>query len=486
MFTSFLCKQNQQMIKREILEPLSKDDIINIFVEFTEKVEKQIEELKEDVRVLKEENQQLKQSQNSRNSSRPPSHDFGKVPRQKSLRQPGNKQSGGQPGHKGCTLPQNPEPDKIIVHNPEERCSICGKQHSPVTFKFHSKRQVVDIPPIKAVVTEHRAYKSICSCGHVSVGKFPAGVHAPVQYGNQLTAFVSYLSTRQYIAFKRIPELLKCICNISLSEGTVFNMLERVAKGLQPAYEGIRKNILSAKTVGSDETGIKVENKNYWAWTWQTPTETLISIAPKRGFGTIKNEFPEGLPTAVLVSDSLAAQLKTPALKHQLCLAHLLRELNAFIEISDNPWPVKLKSLLEMAIRVKKELDTGQYNKFVPEREIILKEFNELINDPPESEIKKLSAFHKRLKKWNHSVFTFLFYPDVPFDNNGSERAIRNIKVKQKVSGGFRSARGANIFAITRSVIDTWIKREIDAYSALKFTLHLNNDKIHFFKSQTT
>lgn len=465
------------MIKRETLEPLAKDDIISVFVEFSNRVEKQIEQLQEDIRELKEENRQLKNAKNSRNSSRPPSHDFGKIPRQKSLRKSSEKKPGGQSGHKGHTLDQVSNPDHIVVHKPSDNCPICGEIHQNESYHLHSKRQVVDIPPIKAIVTEHQVYLAQCKCGHVSEGGYPAGVNAPVQYGSTLTSFVSYLSTRQYISYQRIPELLKCICNISISQGTVFNMLNRVADSLFPLYNGIKQDVSQAKVVGSDETGTKVNNGNYWAWTWQTLSETFIKISPTRGYAAIKNEFPEGFPNSILVSDSLSTQLKTPARKHQLCLAHLLRELNAFIEVTQNVWVRKLKELFLKAIKLKQQLKPKFNLTMIEQQDEMLQEFHYLLDNPPKTKIDKLNAFYARMLKQKRSVFTFLFDYDVPFDNNGSERAIRNIKVKQKVSGGFRSIEGANIFAIIRSVVDTWIKRGANIFDCIRFAMKLYSQK---------
>ncbi len=455
------------MIKRETLEPLEKEDIINIFVEFSNRIEKEMQLLRDDIKDLKEENRQLMNQQNSRNSSRPPSQDLGKVPKQKSLRKSSGKKPGGQPGHKGQTLKQVSNPDNIIAHKPSNICPACGKVHNPGEYVLHSKRQVVDIPPIKATVTEHQLYQVQCKCGHVSTEDFPSGVNAPIQYGSNLTSFVSYLNTRQYIPYQRIPELLKCISNISISEGTVFNMLNRVADRLYPIYENIKEDIANSKVVGSDETGTNVKSDKYWTWTWQTATETFITVSPTRGFAAIENEFPKGFPNAVLVSDSLSAQLKTDAHRHQLCLAHLLRELNAFIEVTNNSWPVQLKELFLKAINLKRDLPQYQYSQPIKMRDEILREFQKLLDSPPKIKLKKLIAFHKRMVKWKNSVFTFLFFHEVPFDNNGSERAIRNIKVKQKVSGGFRSENGADIFATIRSVIDTWIKRDYNVFETL-------------------
>ncbi|WP_066630776.1 IS66 family transposase [Labilibacter marinus] len=468
------------MIKRETLEPLNKDQIIDLFVEFSHKVEMQLNEMKEDIRVLKQENQRLK-SQNSRNSYRPPSHDLGCTPKQKSLRKPSNKKSGGQKGHKGTTLFQSHNPDHIIKHTPKACCPTCDKTNSAEAFKLQSKGQVVDIPPIQATVTEHQVYQLRCNCGCVSKSEFPAGVTAPIQYGSRLVSFVSYLSTRQYIPFGRLPELLKCICNVSLNEGTIYDMLNSVADNLLPVYEGIKQDIANATVVGSDESGVKVNNGNHWAWTWQSANETFITITPSWGYVTIANEFPTGFPDAILVSDSLSTQLKTPAHLHQLCLAHLMRELNAFIEGSKNQWAQLLKTLFEKAIELKRTLMPDRYDEPLEERCLFELALDKILECPLQKDVPKLSAFQKRLRKWRKAIFAFLYHPDVPFDNNGSERAIRNIKVKQKVSGGFRSDRGATIFAIIRSAIDTWIKRSADVFFMLKFSIELAEDKTLFY-----
>jgi transposase len=191
------------MIKREDLEPLEKEDIINLFVDFAEKVEKQIQQMQEDIRSSQEENRQLKMPKNSQNSSRPPSHDFGRLPRQKSLRKPSGKKTGGQQGHSGNTFCQVSDPDEIIVHKPSGLCPKCGKIHTDDEFVLQAKRQIVDIPPIQPIITEHQVYQLKCDCGHEAVGQFPAGVNAPVKYGNRLTAFVSYLTeTETYIVIK--------------------------------------------------------------------------------------------------------------------------------------------------------------------------------------------------------------------------------------------------------------------------------------------
>jgi len=465
---------------RKSLEKLSKDEAIDLIMELLSAVEQLTNEVKE----LKEEIRIFKTPKNSRNSSFPPSRDMHRA-KNKSLRSKSNRKTGGQPGHKGETLHQSKHPDEVINHYPDNICSKCGCVHKTDAFSLKAKRQVIDIPPIHADVIEHRVYESMCQCGHVSKGNFPAEVKAPVQYGNNLTTFVAYLNARQYIPYSRLPELIKCLTDISISEGTVFNMLNRTADLLKPVYEGIKNDVSKAVAVGSDETGAKIGKDKHWAWTWQSPTETYIVFSSSRGYVTIENEFPDGFPNSVLVSDSLSAQLKTPAFLHQLCLAHIMRELNGFIELFNNQWAMQMKALLQKAIKLKQSMSPSQYGQPFEARDEILREFEKYIDLPLQEDVSKLPALQKRLRKRANSVFTFLFHPYVPFDNNGSERAIRNIKVKQKVSGAFRSDRGADIFAITRSVIDTIIKRGGDVFEFLRFALDVSVQKKAFITGCT-
>ncbi len=269
-----------------------------------------------------------------------------------------------------------------------------------------------------------------------------------------------------------------------MSEGTIFNMLQKASDAVTPLYNSIKEEIANATCVGGDETGVKVNNQKYWAWTWQNTLATYIAITGNRGFETVTKTFPKGFPNATYVSDSLSTQLKTKAKSHQLCLAHLLRELTYFQEIYQHPWPTQMIALLQKAIALKKTMTLGQYTEQCRERDELLLEFEELIDQQLPANVPKIFPFLKRLVKRRYEIFTFLFYPEVPSDNNGSERAIRNIKVKQKVSGGFRSERGAEIFAVLRSVFDTIIKRGGNPFENIRFALNVSRCKQAFLMSQ--
>jgi len=461
-------KSKRVMVSKEELRKLDKEQLVNLVSDLLI----QSDALASLVHHLQDEINKLKTHKNSGNSSLPPSHDLFSI-RNQSLRGKSDKKSGGQPGHKGETLRMSPHPDKIVEHLPESVCPQCGRIHARETLQLTGQRQVIDIPFIKASFTEHQIYQAVCTCGHVSTGNYPAGINAPVQYGNNLISLVAYLSSRQFVPYNRLSELIKNITNVSMSEGTIFNLLNKAANMVLPIYRGIKEELSKATVVGGDETGMKVEKNKFWAWTWQNLHATYITISKSRGFVTVENTFPDGFRNATFISDSLGAQLKTTALRHQLCLAHLLRELNFFEEVYHHKWATEMKDLLMRAIRLKDSMTLKQYAGPFEERMTILHEFEKMVNQPLPESVPKIITFQKRLKKRGHQVFPFLFYPDVPYHNNGSELAIRNVKVKQKVSGGFRSERGAEIFAILRSVVDTIIKKGGEPFDSIRFALNV-------------
>jgi transposase len=463
---------------RKQLEAKDKDELIDIILV----MQSMIKTLVKRVDSLEKEVAHLKKPTTSRNSSLPPSKDLF-THKNQSLRPKSKRRTGGQPGHTGHTLEMSENPDFIKHHLPQANCPCCNKTYATSDFSVLDKRQVIDIPQIKSTVTDHLVYGVNCSCGHQHKGTFPSTVNAPVQYGTNLTTLVSYLSARQFVPMGRLTELVRSITNVSMSQGTVFNMLDRVAKSLSPLYNGIKDAVANAAIVGGDETGLKVNGNKNWAWAWQTANETYIINSKTRGYVSVTENFPDGFPNAVYVSDSLSAQLKTPAKAHQPCLAHLLRELNFFIDKHNSIWAEEMKKLLGASINLKKRMGSQDYEQCI-DRDEILKGFNVLITKTITEDTKKLHAFQRRLRKLRLGIFTFLFQPDVPFDNNASERAIRNIKVKQKISGEFRSNRGADIFAVIRSVVDTIIKKGGDPMSSLAFALNIDAQKRDFLSTR--
>lgn len=425
----------------------------------------EINMLKALVHELMEEIERLKHPKNSRNSSVPPSKDENRPFKTKSLRESNGKKPGGQTGHEGNTLKMTETPDIIIEHKPQY-CNHCGKSITDIEPELITCRQMVDIPPIIPQYTEHRAYRVTCSCGHQTEASFPAGINAPISYGPNIEAFIAYLHTRQYIPFERMSEYFSDVCNLPISQGAICDILERFAQKATPAYRIIAGEVQRAHVVGSDETGAKVNGKNGWFWTWQNKLATFIAFSQNRGTATINDNFANGFENAVLVHDCWKSHFETKSKTHQICIAHLLRELNFFEERYKSDWAASFKNMLYEALSLKRSLSPPDYYYPINQRTSLEQKLDSLLQASIPQHMKEVCTFQKRIVRYKNYLFTFLYYPDVPPDNNASERAIRNIKVKQKVSGQFRTTRGAEIYAIIRSVTDTCIKNGQNILSA--------------------
>ena len=417
--------------------------------------------LQKELIEVKEELAHYKHPKNSKNSSIPPSKDENRVLPNQSLREKSDKKVGGQPGHKGYTLEMSTSPT-LVQSLTVNYCTNCGKDIAHLPTQNMERRQVIDIPPIVPVITEYRGFSTICSCGHCNKASFPAGVEAPIQYGPMVQSLTAYMSTRQYMSMNRIKEYFTDLFQIPFSEGTVQNMLKKMAAKATPIYNQIKVQIETAKVVGGDETSCRINGKKGWFWTLQNSQYTYLHCSDNRGFATLNELFPKGLPNTIVVHDAYSAWFKLQTKAHQLCLAHLQRDLNYFAECYKNcTWVEKIKQLFYQALQVKSNPETGVKSKTY--KESLLK----LFESPPESKYSLLKPFVKRLQKYQDALFVFLDNNFVPPDNNGSERALRNVKVKTKVSGQFKEIDNANIFAILRSVIDTCIKNNQPVLPAL-------------------
>jgi len=429
-----------------------------------EELKRIVEMQAKQIKVLIEENARLKQRldkletrKDSRNSSIPPSKDENRPNRTNSLREKSDKKVGGQPGHKGKTLEMTTHPDMVVDHR-ACFCPACGNDVSELPIEISSKRQVIEIPEIKQVVTEHRVYRCTCSCGKIIESDFPAGIDWPVSYGQTIESLVGYLSVRQHLPFKRLQEMMHDLFGVSISEGGLHCLLNRLAKKGEQAYEMIRQVVMKSTVIGTDETGMKVNGKNHWFWTWQSKWATYIAASPNRGTATITEHVSGISEDAVLVHDCWKAHFKTPVGLHQLCTAHLVRELKYLEELYKIAWPARFRVMLLEAQVLKNRFSPTDYYYPDHARCLLENELDKLLAESIDPTKKELVTFQKRIVKYRDYVFPFLYHPEVPAHNNDSERAIRNIKVKQKISGQFKTLNSARNFAILRSIIDTSIK----------------------------
>lgn len=399
---------------------------------------------------------QVSLKKDSSNSHIPPTKDLSGR-KTKSLRKKSGKKPGGQPGHQGNNLKISATPDAIEVLKPSY-CNHCGHRFSESELSYQKSRQVIDIPLPRPIVTEYRQYVGRCSCGCSQSADFPQQVNAPIQYGKNLEALVGYLSVGQYIPYKRMGELLSDIFSVDLSQGTIDNMLNRLGVKAAPYYARIREELSrSSKPVGADETGCSVNGDNHWTWVWQNQDYSYLTISANRGFATVEEHFPDGFPHATLSSDRWAAHLKTTAAKHQICLAHLLRELNYLQALEKHSFSCRLRTLFQDAIHAKKRYRVFEYGS--RESQGFEQRLNILLQETiPKEKYPQTARLQKSLIKLRQAVFLFLYDAQLSADNNASERSIRNLKVKMKVSGMFKS--GHHIYAALKSIMETIRKKE--------------------------
>ena len=279
----------------------------------------------------------------------------------------------------------------------------------------------------------------------------------------KLHALVSYLSTVQHIPFKRLTGALKDLYGIEISQGSVSSILNRMRKQSRPAYDAIRDRIANAAVAGADETGAIINGKLRWMWVFQNAAVTYIFQHPSRGKAAIDSHFPQGLPKSIPVTDRHASCFNMETAGHQLCLAHLLRDLICLDELNkEQTWAADMLNLLRDSIHQRKTVPFGEIDAGS-----IKDRFNVLINRDANSLDKKCETLRKSLVKHKEHIFQFLEYEDVPYDNNGSERAIRPLKVKQKVSGQFKPDDSAAAFCQLYSIVDTAKKNKQDPFFAL-------------------
>lgn len=244
-----------------------------------------IQELRQQIIELKAENQKLKDqlSKNSRNSSKPPSSDGYNKPNPKSLRKKSGRKTGGQKGHPGSTLKAVEHPDRIIEHD-VFACLYCGEKLQPDTNSDYQARQVVDVEPVKPVVTEHRALIHPCpACGQRSQGAFPETVTQPVQYGSQISSWVVYFSHYQLLPYKRLQEMMKDVLGVALSQGTISNLQKRCHEKLTDFEQGLKRQLIQADVVNFDETGMQVNQHLHWMHVACTDSLSLYHLDPRRG-----------------------------------------------------------------------------------------------------------------------------------------------------------------------------------------------------------
>jgi transposase len=416
-------------------------------------------------------------TKNSHNSSKPPSSD-GLAKKTQSLRQPSGKKPGGQAGHPGQTLKRTDVPDEIRHCPLPERC-VCGASLSGSEARIAERRQVFDVPVAPYHVVEHRSLQVRCACGREHVSAFPAGVTEAVQYGPNARALAVHLTQGQLLPYGRAAQLIADLYRLELSPATLLAWVDEASEWLQPAVERIAQTLVQAPVAHADESGLRVAGKLHWLHTVATGTHTWYGVHARRGREAIEAQGILPKRVAVRVHDGWKPYWQLDGV-HALCNAHLLRELTFLLETTGQPWNTRMIERLlsaneacqEARRRGEKALAAERIEQILADYEAILRA-GEAVH--PESvrtasqhgRVKQTPAFN-RLREHADEVLRFVTDLSVPFTNNLGERAIRMPKVKQKISGCFRTVEGAENFAIIRSYLDTLHKQGCNLLDALR------------------
>ncbi|OJX39878.1 MAG: hypothetical protein BGO78_13975 [Chloroflexi bacterium 44-23] len=476
----------------EPIRKLSEEEIRWIYrqgedavVELIQSTNKTIILLAERVRILED-----RLAKNSKNSSKPPSSDGLSKPSPKSLRKRHQKKSGGQAGHPGNTLKAVENPDIIKLHQVNE-CHHCQQDLSEVVTKEHETRQVFDLPKVKLLVTEHQAEIKVCPhCGRRNKATFPSGVNQAVQYGLEIKAQAVYFNQYQLLPLQRISELFATIYGQALSQGSLIGFCQEIAEKVQFVNQRIKTHITEREAViHFDETGSRVDGKLHWLHTASTEKLTHYTLHQKCGY-------PEMNDIGILphlqgraIHDGWSSYFKYKIL-HGLCNVHHLRKLKFLEERYPQPWVTKITALLlkmkEVTERAKEKgldrLSEQQYFDYLSLYDVLIEEgylANPILERIETDGHKKRGRVKQsparnlldQLKHYKDSVLAFLFDFRVPFDNNLAERDIRMMKVKQKISGCFRTKEGADDFCVIRGYISTSRKNGMNAIDSLRMAI---------------
>jgi transposase len=443
--------------------------------------------LKAKLEELEAENAELKRrlGLNSRNSSKPPSADGLEKPPPKSMRGKSGRRPGKQPGSPGAGLAQVAEPDRRVKHFPSA-CGGCSRRLSRsrrVGDPVH--RQVFDVPEMKVSVTEHVLHALACGCGHVTRAKAPAGASAPAVYGPNVTSFAAYLSTQHHIPVMRIVEVLADIAGIEVSAGWVTDACKRVEQSVAGANEAIRDAIAKAGVAHFDESVTRVNGRNHWMHTAATATLTAFHI-DRHGRGVASIKAFGILPrfTGVAVHDAYLGYNGFTDCTHALCNAHVVRELAGIGEFDaaarDDGWTSAMILLLGDAHRWVAAWRRQGHDSLPGFKASDLRTRwddtveRALAAHPPRPGPGKQTPARNlalRLRDRREEFLHFTADFRVAFSNNCAEQAIRMIKIKTKVSGGFRTLTGAQTFLAIRGYISTVRKNGLRAAVALRDAL---------------
>ena len=482
-----------QNLRDRVLQayPQGLDAVVVLVVALVGELAAQVESLASRVAALGTENATLRAENavlqarlrtDSHNSSKPPSSDGpGVKPHPRSQRVPSGRKPGGQPGHEGHPLTLVDEPDAVVVHLPAE-CHACGQSLHDIPALRRERRQVVDVPPVKVRVVEHQVETKCCPDGGAETsGAFPPEVAAPVQYGPGVATVAVYLNQEQLLPLERTTEVLADLFGCPLSEGTVERAVATCHAQLAAGEAAIKRGLIAAEVEHFDETGVDVGGKLSWLHVAATSALTFYATHPKRGREATDaiGILPRFRGRAI--HDGWASYWQYGACEPGLCNAHHLRELTFIAEEMGQFWAQDLKDLLR-EIKEAGDSARGHGRSGLPAAvtEAFAARYDAILVDGRQAnplpmptgrrgrpKLGKAGSLVERLREHKGATLAFMDDFATPFDNNQAERDLRMVKVREKISGCFRTPKGAEQFCRIRGYISTLRKQRIPILSAL-------------------
>jgi transposase len=448
-------------MNRGELEHLSRDELIDLVLH----LQTTLEALQHEVETLRRSNEQQETPPppTSQNSSQPPSQD------QKANR-PANtprKKHGPPTGHPKYERQIVSHPDEIVEVRPTH-CPTCQIDLAGQLGCVLDWTQITELPEPQAQVIEVRQVAVTCpDCGVSHTEEPPPGLELQRQFGARLEATIVYYRHEQHMSYERTQAALLNLHGVTISQGGIDQVMQRASKAAAAQLPALLGELRASAVINSDETSVRVTGQTWWHWVFCAVTVVVHVIRKTHGFAVITEVLGETLQVEVWGSDCLAAQLKTPAAAHQLCLAHQLRDLQRVID-GDGPawWARAMRALFQAAIHLyhlRATVSPDEYATRVARLERLLTWL--LARSPPTA---AAMALCQRYRKHRDSLLVFLHRTDVEPTNNVSERAVRPSVIHTKVSGGFRSEWGANAYAAVCSVIDTARQRGTTAFAAVQ------------------
>lgn len=460
------CKQLEEIMKK--CDNLSLEMKIQK-KEYTEKIEKltiENKELKEKNEKLTNEVDRLKKQLNndSNNSSKPPSTDIKRnIPNNRTK---SNKKSGGQKGHVAHFLGKKEIERKISNHELKHEIINVGNIGEEYISKY-----IIDIE-VNVVAKEYRFYKD-------KTGKYniPKEFQTDVQYGEELKTMCSILNTEGIIAIDRLTDFVSSISHgkINLSKGTIVNFIDTLSKKSSYVIEQIKQKILNTELMYTDATTARCNNKNICVRNYSTNNYTLLIPTIGKGKKYIEESNILNRYTGDLVHDHETV-IYNYGTRHVECNVHISRYLKGCNENTKNKWSLKMRSLLCSLNEYKKELKTKGIEKIDEKRlKKYSKRYDEILEEGYQENKKVKSKYLRqeeqrllnRLNKYKENHMLFLYDFNMPFDNNLSERDLRHVKSKQKISGHFNSMSGIESYLNIKSIIGTCKKQAINFYEVI-------------------